>query len=822
MRRVLDWPVLMLFLDVANPQLDKRSNRVSLEKFVRRATPVALSVVLAACGGGGSVGSSNEEVEPEAGAAIGEAEGTDNASAQNPASTVSGRVADGYIQGAIVCVDLNENDSCDTNEPSTVTGDGGTYNLDIPAEAQEKPIVADIPAEAIDEDTGEAVGEPLVFITPADKPEFLSPITTLIHHELRANPALNSDDAEQTVKSMLGIDAEDVSLFSDYVAEGKNSSGNAEKAEKFRYLHDTARVVASMMKDIETQMQTAVEFNSVDVDGSEDTQRAIREIVRSEVRELLPEIARQVAEIVRVGETSGQGSVEPAAEFNPDLLAQNLRPADVGESVQERVDAVRDRVDVVKSDIRQLLTDGVYWVEFDCEYDFENEVSRTVEDESTADEYDEIAAAGRGDTGDSNNPMPECEARYGLVQLNDSGDSLVTENYQYDGDTGGWVADLDEDDFHMANYSLVDGQWALVQSAGPEGLVEFTEDGTAVVTNEEGQMHLKAVSQEIGGTRVINHFWQDGANPLWFGLVESTDMFSTGSLAHKISVRQSSHPFVLFNHRPQDDQSREFCAQFNDNCNVVNAFLDGQTHAVTTLDEIRESATMGLDSVAYTAGFGSDGLMKLSAEIPEDGTYPTKGRVHWKVGFDGNDHDSGAMPVVGTDPSVTGVDPYSTYPAGNDTFVECHSESYPDATSNPDLPDSGVVEVSGLPEKTDCADFIAQTGTGAADADTEYPEQPSTTEAENHLADAGEEGRTLSSEWKLIEIDGVRMIEIQLPLIFRQDTDNQEAILLVEHDGFVRLGARLPESFMERVITYNETAFSKLLSIVETGIDSKQ
>ncbi len=668
---------------------------MSLEKIVRRASPVALSLLLAACGGG-SAGNTSESVEPEAGAAVGEAEGTESSSSQTPASTVFGRVADGYIKGAIVCVDMNDNDSCDTDEPSTVTGDGGTYNLDIPDGAQEKSIVADIPAEAIDEDTGEAVGKPLVFIAPANKPEFLSPITTLIHQELRANPALDIDDAEQAVKSILGIDDEDISLFSDYVAEGKDTSGDGVKGEKFRYLHDTARVVASLMKDIETQVESAAVSNGVDVAGSEDTQRAIREIVRSEVRELLPEIARQVAELVRPDGTSEQAGTDAATVFNPDQLAENLRPVDAGDSVEERIDAVRDRVDVVQSDIRQLLTDGVYWMEFDCNYDDRSEESTLVDGEVMVDAYDDEVSENVDDSGVMDYPMPECNARYGHVQLNASGDSMVSNDYLYDGDTGGWVLEDAEDDFRMANYSLVDGEWILVQSGGPEGQVEFTEDGTAVIVNEEGRMQLKAVTQDVGGRKVINHFWQDDANPLWFSLVEPTDMFSAGSLAHKISVRQSSHPFILFNHQPQDDQSREFCAQFYDNCNVVNTVMDGQHYAVTTLDEIRESAFVGTKLVTHSTGFGMDGLMKLSAEVPADGTLPTSGSVHWMMGFDGNNQEPGELPPAG----MNGVDPYSTYPAGNDGQDECFASTGPDGVVYPD-PQPNVVPVDGyVPDPT--------------------------------------------------------------------------------------------------------------------------
>ncbi len=807
---------------------------MSPSKFMRRSSPLALSILIAACGGGGA-GSSNPVSEPESGAANSVTDGTESPSSGDSAATISGRVADGYIQGAIVCADLNENDSCDTDEPSTVTGDGGTYNLDIPADAQDKPIVADIPAEAIDEDTGEAVGKPLVFIAPANKPEFLSPITTLIHQELRANPALNVDDAERTVKSILGIDEEDVSLFSDYVAEGKDSSGNGEKAEKFRYLHDTARVVASLMKDIEVQVESAAVSNGIDVAGSVDTQRAIREIVRSEVRDLLPQIARQVAEIVRTGETTASGTNEAATGFDPDQLAQNLRPVDAGENVGNRIDAVRDRVEVVQSDIRQLLTDGVYWMEFDCYYDFDNNGSETVEGETAANDYDydDEVPADFENGGDIDHPKPECEAFYGHVQLNASGDSLVSENYLYDADTGGWAMEMDEDedDFDMENYSLVDGQWVSVKSVGPEGQVEFTEDGTAVITNAEGRMQLKAVTQDVGGTKVTNHFWQDNANPLWFDLVDPAAMFSTGSLAHKISVRQSSHPFILFNHRPQEDRSREYCAQFNDNCNVINAVVEGRYGAVTSLDEIRNTAYLGVNLVVRSKGFDSDGFIKLSAEVPEDGTIPRSGKVHWTAGIE---------------QEMSGADPYGTYPAGHEAPVECLEEFYPESIPYPDqdsglavdgqasgtafpteadksleIPDSEIHEGPGLPEKTDCSDLIARTGDAAVNLDD--PEDP-TKVAEVYPGSAGEERHIMVSEWKLVEVDGVKMIEIQLPLILRQeaDGDNEEAMLLIEHDGYVRLGARLPESFSDRVITYNETAFTTLRSIVEMGIDGKQ
>ena len=57
-------------------------------------------------------------------------------------------------------------------------------------------------------------------------------------------------------------------------------------------------------------------------------------------------------------------------------------------------------------------------------------------------------------------------------------------------------------------------------------------------------------------------------------------------------------------------------------------------------------------------------------------------------------------------------------------------------------------------------------------------------------------------------------------MMFRNESDGQsdEAMLLIEHNGFVRAGARLPDTRIDRVFTYNENAFVTLRSIVESGM----
>lgn len=68
-----------------------------------------MTVVLAACGGGGSEGT-----------------GT---TTQPATANLTGKAIDGYLAGATVCLDLNANSRCDAGEPSAVTDDNGNFGL---------------------------------------------------------------------------------------------------------------------------------------------------------------------------------------------------------------------------------------------------------------------------------------------------------------------------------------------------------------------------------------------------------------------------------------------------------------------------------------------------------------------------------------------------------------------------------------------------------------------------------------------------------------------------------------------------------------------
>lgn len=104
-------------------------------KTIAKLSLLAVTGILTACGGGGSgSGSSSNEAAP---------------------STLSGKVVDGYIEGATVCLDINANLVCDSSEPSAQTLANGSYNLVIPtglSNYAQLHIIAVIPTTAKDSD----------------------------------------------------------------------------------------------------------------------------------------------------------------------------------------------------------------------------------------------------------------------------------------------------------------------------------------------------------------------------------------------------------------------------------------------------------------------------------------------------------------------------------------------------------------------------------------------------------------------------------------------------------------------------------------------
>jgi trimeric autotransporter adhesin len=152
------------------------------------ATALSGSLIVAACGGGSG------------GGPVGSA----------PPISLSGIVADGLIQGASVCYDLNDNGRCDTGEPvSANTGANGAYTLSVPAaEAGKHAVIAIVPVGAIDADTGPVTAAYTLKAPPqadTNKSLFVSPITTIVQEVMQASGLTDPAAAIAQVKQELGM-----------------------------------------------------------------------------------------------------------------------------------------------------------------------------------------------------------------------------------------------------------------------------------------------------------------------------------------------------------------------------------------------------------------------------------------------------------------------------------------------------------------------------------------------------------------------------------------------------------------------------------------
>ncbi len=122
-----------------------------------RLAPFALcAIALAGCGGGGGNGTSPEAAPP-----------------------VQGRVIDGYLVGAQVYWDCNDNHRIDDAEPWVTSTAGGRYTI-AAAPSPSCLLRAVVPAWAQDESTGTSVGREYRLSSMAGQPELITPITSMV------------------------------------------------------------------------------------------------------------------------------------------------------------------------------------------------------------------------------------------------------------------------------------------------------------------------------------------------------------------------------------------------------------------------------------------------------------------------------------------------------------------------------------------------------------------------------------------------------------------------------------------------------------------
>jgi trimeric autotransporter adhesin len=217
-------------------------------KFQSKRLGLALSIALTGavltlggCGGGGGGSSTPPATTPPV--------------TQTPPVALSGVVADGLIQGATVCYDLNANGVCDAGVDifsASATGPSGAYSLSVPvAQAGKHAIVAMVPVGAVDSDTGPvtvAYGMKAPAQVDTSLPVFVSPITTIVQDLMVASGATDPTAAIAQVKTQLGMT---ISPLDNFIALKATGSTDAARAGTI------AQVITAIKQQVATTAATA-------------------------------------------------------------------------------------------------------------------------------------------------------------------------------------------------------------------------------------------------------------------------------------------------------------------------------------------------------------------------------------------------------------------------------------------------------------------------------------------------------------------------------------------------------------------------------------
>lgn len=132
---------------------------------------------------------------------------------------VSGRLIDGYIKGATVCLDINDDGACGADEPKGLTGEGGKWTLYAPSgtDLSKYYVVADISASAEDSDKPGVPMAPTKMISVANDAAIISPMTSVVVGFVKEGQNLAT--AKINARALLGLPS-NYDFASDHVASG--------------------------------------------------------------------------------------------------------------------------------------------------------------------------------------------------------------------------------------------------------------------------------------------------------------------------------------------------------------------------------------------------------------------------------------------------------------------------------------------------------------------------------------------------------------------------------------------------------------------------
>ncbi|OUS40364.1 hypothetical protein A9R00_06390, partial [Oleispira antarctica] len=405
-------------------------------------------------------------------------------------TSMSGKVADGYLAGAKVCLDLNSNKVCDEGEPSTTSTDGGEFSLDGVTQAQldSAPLLVEIiVGETIDEDYPDVTITKKYTLTAPAGYAFISPLTTMVQSEIEES-GLSPEDAEGSVQAKLGTTLD---LGADYVA---GAAGETD-ADEFERLHKVAQVTVVVL-------QNNIELVEEVLAGADVSFEDLVGLIVAQVLDALEDISTQV-------DAAGD-SFDPTTVAESDAVdAANIDPASVEEDIAER-EAARL---IATANIAAVLGSG------DSLHFFE---------------------------ADSHNST--LEFFYSSVSPG-ANSTVVISDFMFDpSGNGSWVAETESENDNNQMCVLANSSWNCIadesETISIEGDAVIVEIGGLAATRTE----ITGVSADLTSKR-IQTFLDDEE----FMLVTNPKAdFTTGATGYKLSFTRTQDMHAIFKQNVAD------------------------------------------------------------------------------------------------------------------------------------------------------------------------------------------------------------------------------------------------------------------------------
>jgi len=181
-------------------------------------------------------------------------------------TSLAGIVSDGYIAGATVCLDINENSRCDAGEPVAISGNGGKYILNNINTADENhSLIAVVGTDSQDAD-GRNFVHRTIFSAPKGEAGVISPFSTLVHNKLKGDVNLTLEQAKASVIAELGLNISTDELLADYIAkEIAEVQAQGVTETKYRDMHRAAQLLTTLMgSELVAEKEASGNFSDLD------------------------------------------------------------------------------------------------------------------------------------------------------------------------------------------------------------------------------------------------------------------------------------------------------------------------------------------------------------------------------------------------------------------------------------------------------------------------------------------------------------------------------------------------------------------------------